>query len=29
MPGNWMGGWMSMIDEAETMSLSGRSGGVP
>lgn len=28
MPGNWMGGWMSMIDEAETMSLSGRSGGV-
>jgi Rieske 2Fe-2S family protein len=28
MPGDWMGGWMSMIDEAETMSLSGRSGGV-
>ena len=28
LPGNWMGGWMSMIDEAETMSLTGRSGGV-
>lgn len=28
LPGDWMGGWMSMIDEAETMSLSGRSGGV-
>ena len=27
LPGNWMGGWMSMIDEAETMSLTGRSGG--
>lgn len=25
---NWMGGWMSMIDEAETLSLTGRSGGV-
>ena len=23
-----MGGWMSMIDEAETMSLTGASGGV-
>ncbi|MFN8071619.1 MAG: aromatic ring-hydroxylating dioxygenase subunit alpha [Mycobacterium sp.] len=28
LPGDWMGGWMSMIDEAETMSLSGQSGGV-
>ena len=28
LPGKWIGGWMSMIDEAETMSLSGRSGGV-
>ncbi|MGY4711271.1 aromatic ring-hydroxylating oxygenase subunit alpha [Mycolicibacterium sp. CBM1] len=28
LPGSWMGGWMSMIDEAETMSLDGRSGGV-
>ena len=28
MPGDWMGGWMSMIDEAQTMSLSGQSGGV-
>ena len=28
LAGDWMGGWMSMIDEAETMSLSGRSGGV-
>ena len=28
LPGTWMGGWMSMIDEAETMSLTGRSGGV-
>jgi len=26
--GSWMGGWMSMIDEAETMSLDGKSGGV-
>ncbi len=26
--GPWMGGWMSMIDEAETMSLDGKSGGV-
>ncbi len=26
--GKWMGGWMSMIDGAETMSLDGRSGGV-
>ena len=28
LPGDWMGGWMSMIDEAQTMSLSGQSGGV-
>ena len=28
LPGQWMGGWMSMIDEAETMSLDGKSGGV-
>lgn len=28
LPGDWMGGWMSMIDDAETMSLTGRSGGV-
>lgn len=26
--GSWIGGWMSLIDEAETMSLSGKSGGV-
>lgn len=26
--GTWMGGWMSMIDGAETMSLDGKSGGV-
>jgi glycine betaine catabolism A len=26
--GDWMGGWMSMIDGAETMSLTGKSGGV-
>jgi Rieske 2Fe-2S family protein len=25
--GQWMGGWMDLIPEAETMSLSGRSGG--
>ena len=25
--GAWIGGWMSMIDEAETMSLTGASGG--
>ena len=24
----WMGGWMSIIDDAETMSLTGKSGGV-
>jgi Rieske 2Fe-2S family protein len=28
LAGSWMGGWMSMIDDAETMSLSGKSGGV-
>ena len=26
--GSWMGGWMSMIDGAETMSFTGKSGGV-
>ncbi|RZT18008.1 Rieske 2Fe-2S family protein [Mycobacterium sp. BK558] len=26
--GAWMGGWMSIVDGAETMSLTGRSGGV-
>jgi Rieske 2Fe-2S family protein len=26
--GSWMGGWMSLIEGAETMSLSGASGGV-
>jgi glycine betaine catabolism A len=25
--GNWVGGWMSLRDDAETMSLDGRSGG--
>ena len=28
LEGSWMGGWMSMIDEADTMSLTGASGGV-
>ena len=28
LTGSWMGGWMSIVDGAETMSLSGRSGGV-
>ena len=28
LPGAWMAGWMSLIPEAETMSLDGRSGGV-
>jgi Rieske 2Fe-2S family protein len=28
LPGQWMGGSMELIPEAETMSLSGRSGGV-
>lgn len=26
--GAWMGGWMSIVDGAETMSLTGASGGV-
>jgi Rieske 2Fe-2S family protein len=28
LEGSWMGGWMSMIEGAETMSLTGKSGGV-
>ncbi len=28
LTGSWMGGWMSIIEGAETMSLSGKSGGV-
>jgi glycine betaine catabolism A len=28
LTGTWMGGWMSIIDSAETMSLTGKSGGV-
>ncbi len=28
LEGNWVGGWMSLRDGAETMSLDGRSGGV-
>ena len=28
LQGTWMGGWMSIVDDAETMSLSGKSGGV-
>jgi Rieske 2Fe-2S family protein len=28
VPGKWMAGWMSLIPEAETMSLDGRSGGI-
>jgi glycine betaine catabolism A len=28
LPGSWMGGWMSIIEGAETMSLTGKSGGV-
>ena len=27
LPGDWVGGWMSLRDGAETMSLDGRSGG--
>jgi len=27
--GAWIGGWMSLRDDAQTMSLDGRSGGVP
>ncbi|MGH3167405.1 MAG: aromatic ring-hydroxylating oxygenase subunit alpha, partial [Trebonia sp.] len=29
MSGAWIGGWMSLRSGAETMSLDGRSGGVP
>jgi Rieske 2Fe-2S family protein len=28
LPGTWIGGWMSLVEGAETMSLTGRSGGV-
>jgi len=28
MEGDWVGGWMSLRDEADTMSLDGRSSGV-
>jgi Rieske 2Fe-2S family protein len=28
LAGSWLGGWMSIVEGAETMSLSGRSGGV-
>ena len=28
LDGAWMGGWMSIIEGAETMSLTGKSGGV-
>src|SRR5258705_117543 len=28
LPGSWMGGWMSIVEGAETMSLTGKSGGV-
>src|SRR4029078_4110813 len=28
LPGSWMGGWMSIIEGAETMSLTGKSGGL-
>ena len=28
LDGSWMGGWMSIVDGAETMSLTGASGGV-
>lgn len=27
--GEWIGGWMDLIPEADTMSLDGRSGGTP
>ncbi len=29
LPGDWVGGWMSLRDEADTMSLDGGSAGVP
>jgi Rieske 2Fe-2S family protein len=28
LSGTWMGGWMSIVEGAETMSLTGKSGGV-
>lgn len=28
LAGSWMGGWMSIVDGAETMSLTGKSEGV-
>ena len=28
LKGSWMGGWMSIVEGAETMSLTGASGGV-
>lgn len=28
LDGTWMGGWMSIVDGAQTMSLTGQSGGV-
>ncbi|MDA2891608.1 aromatic ring-hydroxylating dioxygenase subunit alpha [Mycolicibacterium sp. BiH015] len=28
LEGSWMGGWMAIVDGAETMSLTGKSGGV-
>ena len=28
LPGDWVGGWMALRDEAETMSLDGHSPGV-
>ena len=28
LEGSWMGGWMSLVEGAETMSLTGKSGGV-
>jgi len=27
--GLWIGGWMTLADQVETMALDGRSGGVP
>ena len=29
LPGAWVGGWMRLRDDAVTMSLDGRSGGLP
>ena len=28
LPGDWVGGWMDLRDDAETMSLDGKSDGV-